>query len=100
MVWRCLFPSELFLFLSSPVPAFAMADFIYRLGLEGLVTFQKESHTYDAENYTISVPSPSGEIVIAVFDKIMVDISIEKDENTQRGKVKMIMVKPVDSDTL
>lgn len=80
--------------------AFAMADFIYRLGLEGLVTFQKESHTYDAENYTISVPSPSGEIVIAVFDKIMVDISIEKDENTQRGKVKMIMVKPVDSDTL
>ncbi|OXG95921.1 exosome complex exonuclease DIS3/RRP44 [Cryptococcus neoformans A2-102-5] len=77
-----------------------LAVFVPKLGLEGLVTFQKESHTYDAENYTIYVPSPSGEIVIAVFDKIMVDISIEKDENTQRGKVKMIMVKPVDSDTL
>lgn len=68
--------------------------------MEGLVTFQKELHTYDAENYTISIPSSSGEVVVAVFDKIMVDISIEKDENTQRGKVKMIMVEPVDSDTL
>lgn len=68
--------------------------------MEGLVTFQKELHTYDAENYTISIPSTSGEVVVAVFDKIMVDISIEKDENTQRGKVKMVMVEPVDSDTL
>lgn len=68
--------------------------------MEGLVTFQKELHTYDAENYTISISSPSGEVVVAVFDKIMVDISIEKDENTQRGKVKMVMVEPVDSDTL
>lgn len=68
--------------------------------MEGLVTFQKELHTYDAENYIISIPSPSGEVVVAVFDKIMVDISIEKDENTQRGKVKMVMVEPVDSDTL
>lgn len=77
-----------------------LAVFVPKLGLEGLVTFHKELHTYDAENYTISVPSPSGEVVVAVFDKIMVDISIEKDENTQRGKVKMIMVEPVDSDTL
>lgn len=68
--------------------------------MEGLVTFQKELHTCDAENYTISIPSTSGEVVVAVFDKIMVDISIEKDENTQRGKVKMVMVEPVDSDTL
>lgn len=68
--------------------------------MEGLVTFQKELHTYDAENYTISISSSSGEVVVAVFDKIMVDISIEKDENTQRGKVKMVMVEPVDSDTL
>nr|KIR44756.1 exosome complex exonuclease DIS3/RRP44 [Cryptococcus bacillisporus CA1280] len=77
-----------------------LAVFVPKLGLEGLVTFQKELHTYDAENYTISIPSTSGEVVVAVFDKIMVDISIEKDENTQRGKVKMVMVEPVDSDTL
>lgn len=82
------------------MPFLQWTDFVFRLGLEGLVTFQKELHTYDAENYTISIPSSSGEVVVAVFDKIMVDISIEKDENTQRGKVKMIMVEPVDSDTL
>lgn len=82
------------------MPFLRWTDFVFRLGLEGLVTFQKELHTYDAENYTISIPSSSGEVVVAVFDKIMVDISIEKDENTQRGKVKMIMVEPVDSDTL
>lgn len=90
----------LFCFCLRPCLFLQWTDFVFRLGLEGLVTFQKELHTYDAENYTISISSSSGEVVVAVFDKIMVDISIEKDENTQRGKVKMVMVEPVDSDTL
>jgi len=48
---------------------------------------------FDAENYTITVT----DITIAVFDKVMVRIEIEKDKNTQRGKVKMTMVYPIDS---
>lgn len=38
--------------------------------------------------------------MIGVFDRIVVDVSIEKDKNTQRGKVKMVMVEPVSSDGL
>ena len=69
-----------------------------RLGLEGLITFTKDSHDFDPEHYTISVPkSGGGDAVIGVFDKIVVDVSIEKDVNTQRGKVKMVMVEPVSS---
>jgi len=46
------------------------------------------------------VPKAGGEAVIGVFDKIVVDLGIEKDRNTQRGKVKMVMVEPVSSDGL
>jgi hypothetical protein len=68
-----------------------------RLGLEGLVMFKKDTHTFDAENYTITLPnSKTGkEVVIGVFDKVVVEVSIEKDVNTQRGKVKMVLVEPV-----
>ncbi|WVF69920.1 hypothetical protein IAT40_004704 [Kwoniella sp. CBS 6097] len=78
-----------------------LAVFVSKLGLEGLITFTKDTHDFDAENYTINVPTANGEKVgISVFDKIMVDISIEKDVNTQRGKVKMVMVSPVNSELL
>ncbi|WWD22110.1 hypothetical protein CI109_106599 [Kwoniella shandongensis] len=78
-----------------------LAVFVSKLGLEGLITFNKETHHYDAENYTINVPKADGsEVSISVFDKITVDISIEKDQNTQRGKVKMVMVSPVSSEGL
>jgi exosome complex exonuclease DIS3/RRP44 len=52
------------------------------------------------DNYTLKIESsgPRGEDVeIAVFDKVMVSIVVEKDKNTQRGKVKMSLVKPIDS---
>lgn len=69
-----------------------------RLGLEGLITFKKDTHDYDAENYTISVPKAGGgEAVIGVFDKVIVEVGIEKDQNTQRGKVRMVLVEPVSS---
>ncbi|KAF8188678.1 hypothetical protein BJ912DRAFT_968181 [Pholiota molesta] len=66
--------------------------FVSKLGIEGLVMFKKDM-TFDAENYTITV----GETTIAVFDKVTVRIEVEKDRNTQRGKVKMTLVHPIDS---
>jgi len=72
----------------------------YSLGVEGLITFKGEPK-YDAENYTLTVPSPEGEdVTLAVFDKVTVQIEVEKDKNTQRGKVKMILVDPPVARTL
>jgi exosome complex exonuclease DIS3/RRP44 len=71
----------------------------YRLGIEGLVTFKREIR-FDADNYTLTIGSsePGGkDVEIAVFDKVTVSIEVEKDKNTQRGKVKMSLVKPIDS---
>ncbi|EMD35164.1 hypothetical protein CERSUDRAFT_116633 [Gelatoporia subvermispora B] len=75
--------------------------FVSKLGIEGLVMFKREIQ-FDADNYTISVPSASGaeSTTIAVFDKVRVQIEVEKDKNTQRGKVKMTLVSPIDSRAL
>jgi exosome complex exonuclease DIS3/RRP44 len=75
------------------------ANVFYRLGIEGLITFKRETR-FDADNYTFTIPSSGvrGEdIEIAVFDKVTVSIEVEKDKNTQRGKVKMSLMKPIDS---
>lgn len=70
---------------------------ICRLGIEGLVTFKRETK-FDPDEYTITVPSYGGkDTIVAIFDKVTVSISVEKDKNTQRGRVKMTLVKPVDS---
>jgi exosome complex exonuclease DIS3/RRP44 len=63
-----------------------------RLGIEGLVIF-KRGMQFDAENYVVTV----NDTAIAVFDKVTVRIEIEKDKNTQRGKVTMTLVNPIDS---
>jgi exosome complex exonuclease DIS3/RRP44 len=64
----------------------------------------KRDTQFDAENYTIAVPSSSTtgpkDVTISVFDKVVVDIEVEKDKNTQRGRVKMTLVSPVDSRAL
>lgn len=60
----------------------------------------KRDTKFDADNYTITVPGPSGEVTIAVFDKVVVNIEVEKDKNTQRGKVKMTLVSPIGSSGL
>ncbi|GFZ46672.1 Chromosome disjunction protein 3 [Saitozyma sp. JCM 24511] len=74
-----------------------LAVFVSSLGLEGLITFTKDTHTFDPENYSIAIPSPKGDVAVAVFDKVVVEITVEKDANTQRGKVKMVLVEPVSS---
>ena len=72
----------------------------FRLGIEGLVMFKRDTQ-FDAENYTITVPSSSSSTTtIAVFDKVKVQIEVEKDKNTQRGRVKMTLIHPVDSRNL
>ncbi|KAG6853480.1 hypothetical protein C0991_004096 [Blastosporella zonata] len=77
--------------------------FVSKLGIEGLVMFKREIR-FDADNYTITVPSSSapdaGEVTISVFDKVTVNIEVEKDKNTQRGRVKMTLVDPVDSSSM
>ena len=60
----------------------------------------KRDVKFDAEKYTVTLPVPgvgAGEVTIAVFDKVVVNIEVEKDKNTQRGRVKMTLVHPVDS---
>jgi len=69
------------------------------LGLEGLVVFKRDLK-FDPENYMITVPGPSGEVKISVFDKVVVNIEVEKDKNTQRGKVKMTLLSPINSNGL
>lgn len=75
-----------------------------RLGIEGLVTFKSDQHTFDPEKYCITLPATSAPgakpVTIAVFDKVVVNIAVEKDRNTQRGKVKMTLVEPVESSGL
>jgi len=61
--------------------------------------FKRELH-FDAENYTITVPAGGTDVTISVFDKVVVNIEVEKDKNTQRGRVKMSLVHPVDSRAL
>lgn len=62
-----------------------------------MVTFKKEIK-FDPENFTITVPGLQGKsVTIGVFDKVTVNITVEKDKNTQRGKVKMHLLKPVQS---
>ena len=76
--------------------------FVSRLGIEGLVMFKRDTQ-FDAENYTITVPSSMDQDemkMIGVFDKVKVRIEVEKDKNTQRGRVKMTLVQPVDSRNL
>ncbi|GAA5973225.1 hypothetical protein JCM11641_006332 [Rhodosporidiobolus odoratus] len=74
-----------------------VAVFVSKFGLEGLVTFKRDNE-YDAENYEIHVPQPDGtKVTIGVFDKVAVEIGVEKDKNTQRGKVVLTLTDPVDS---
>ena len=70
----------------------------HRLGIEGLVSF-KNDQQFDAENYSLSIlkPDSTTPVTVSVFDKVTVRVEVEKDKNTQRGRVKMTLVSPVDT---
>lgn len=81
-----------------------LAIYVPTFGLEGLITFKKDSHTFEPEDYKVVVPSGgkknSKQVAISIFDTIRVEISTEKDKHTQRGKVKMSMISPARSEEL
>jgi exosome complex exonuclease DIS3/RRP44 len=52
---------------------------------------------FDAENYAVTLAGPAGAVTVSVFDKVAVHVEVEKDRNTQRGRVKMSLAAPVDS---
>ncbi|KAJ7806157.1 hypothetical protein B0H14DRAFT_2876773 [Mycena olivaceomarginata] len=80
--------------------------FVSKLGIEGLVMFKRDITQFDADNYTVTIPGSSAavadgrDVTISVFDKVVVNIEVEKDKNTQKGKVKMTLVHPIDSRAL
>ncbi|KAJ7139526.1 RNB-domain-containing protein [Mycena epipterygia] len=80
--------------------------FVSKLGIEGLVMFKRDLTEFDADNYTVTIPGSSAavsgdeDVTISVFDKVVVNIEVEKDKNTQKGKVKMTLILPIDSRAL
>jgi exosome complex exonuclease DIS3/RRP44 len=68
------------------------------LGIEGLVLFKRESTTFNADAYTLSVSKDGGnKLDVSVFDKVLLSIKVERDRNTQREKVKMELIGRVES---
>ena len=55
---------------------------------------------FDPDAYAVTLPTPEGPVTVAVFDKVRVNITVETDKNTQRGKVHVTLVSPVDSRSL
>jgi exosome complex exonuclease DIS3/RRP44 len=71
----------------------------HRLGIESVVTF-KQPVRFDADNYAVTIPeagSGGADVTVSVFDKVVVYVEVEKDRNTQRGRVKMSLAEPFDS---
>jgi exosome complex exonuclease DIS3/RRP44 len=62
----------------------------------------KREVQFNQEEYTVTVPGgvQKKEVQLSVFDKVTVSITVEKDQTTQRGKVKMVLVEPVNSEDL
>ena len=63
------------------------------------MTFKKDME-FDPDAYTVTLPASQGPATIAVFDKVRVNITVETDKNTQRGKVHMTLASPMDSRNL
>ncbi|TIA81869.1 hypothetical protein E3P92_02083 [Wallemia ichthyophaga] len=77
-----------------------LAVYVPNLGLEGIITFKKAIN-FIAEEYKIVVEdSQSKSHTISLFDLVDVEIFVENDRNTQRGKVRMVLRSPLDSESL
>ncbi|KAL7266696.1 exosome catalytic subunit dis3 [Rhizina undulata] len=71
--------------------------FVPRFGIEGLVRTKELASvepetTYDADNYVLTIKGPQ-EWSIGLFDKVVVDVTDEKEESTGKRKIKLKLVK-------
>lgn len=72
-----------------------LAVYVNQYGLEGLITFKSECQ-YDGDAYTMTIPAAvsglSHDVTLGIFDRCTVEIGIERDRNTRRGRTKMALV--------
>lgn len=72
-----------------------LAVFVNQYGLEGLITF-KQDCDFDADSYQVTIPASvsglSKDVTLGIFDRCRVEIGVEKDKSTKRGRVKMALV--------
>ena len=72
-----------------------LAVFVSKYGLEGLITFKQDCE-FDADTYQVTVPAQvsglSRDVTLGIFDRCQVEIGVEKDRSTKRGRVKMALV--------
>ena len=72
-----------------------LAVFVSQYGLEGLITFKGECQ-YDPDKYEVTIPaslsSLDHDVTLGIFDRCTVEIGVEKDKSTKRGRVKMALV--------
>lgn len=59
------------------------------------MTFKQDCE-FDAEKFQVTVPSAASglekDVTLGIFDECRVEIGVEKDKSTQRGRVKMALV--------
>ena len=72
-----------------------LAVFVNKYGLEGVITFPGECQ-FDPDQYQVTIPASLSQlgrdVTLGIFDRCTVEIGIEKDRNTKRGRTKMVLV--------
>ena len=72
-----------------------LAVFVNKYGLEGVITFPGECQ-FDPDEYQVTIPASlsqlGSDVTLGIFDRCTVEIGIEKDRNTKRGRTKMVLV--------
>lgn len=72
-----------------------LAVFVNKYGLEGVITFPGECQ-FDPDEYQVTIPASLSQlgrdVTLGIFDRCTVEIGIEKDRNTKRGRTKMVLV--------
>lgn len=72
-----------------------LAVFVNKYGLEGVITFPGECQC-DPDEYQVTIPASLSQlgrdVTLGIFDRCTVEIGIEKDRNTKRGRTKMVLV--------
>jgi len=68
---------------------------VNKYGLEGVITFPGECQ-FDPDEYQVTIPASLSQlgrdVTLGIFDRCTVEIGIEKDRNTKRGRTKMVLV--------